>query len=334
MTEREGEWTVSGNEMINSLAADRINTEIGKERGEKKGMGVVIIRFFAAALFILGVFAVFAVLRRKDGEPGRKEEKAGEHGRERGRRDSGKIIQERQEENRQREKDGQREKERLTEEYCRLIEKIEEKKGEEQYRDIFLRYGSVYQNLLGLTRRMRQGDISREEFLNETGIVFENSRITGQLSENGFSVRKEQETVDLEEYRRLCLSKDTETLSAAVEQQRRMLAHYSGFMNFKELIRTTGPALYEVSRRQKEGAAEGCAERIAFIREELKKNGCFPIFADDSRVAAEEGLRVCFLDDSPEATELPGLFARGRSGKYELIGTCCGTRRKHDEQNG
>lgn len=226
-----------------------------------------------------------------------------------------------------------KEKERLADEYCRVTQAIEDIKSEEVYKKIFLRYANVYQILIGLERRLNQKDISDKEFMEEIYMALENSRIGQQLSEKGFLVEEARVEIDKEHYKSLCLELSVGELQNDLAKQKKMLAHYRSLMSFKNHILQTGADMYSILQAASLNHAETCKEAISRMRLKLEKCGCYCIFADHPAFAADENIRVDFLDDGADATELPGLYAKGKKGNYVLIGTCCGTRRTQNERS-
>lgn len=227
-----------------------------------------------------------------------------------------------------------KEKECLADEYCRVVQEIEDIKSEEVYKKLFLRFSNVYQILIGLERRLNQNDISNEEFMEEVHMALENSRIGHQLSEKGFLVEQIPVVIDKKYYKGLCLDLSIDELQNDLAKQKKMLAHYQSLMSFKNHILQTGTDMYSVSQAVLSDNVEACKEAISRMRLILEKCGCYCIFADHPAFAADENIRVDFLDDGADATELPGLYAKGKKGNYVLIGTCCGTRRAQNERKG
>ena len=229
-----------------------------------------------------------------------------------------------------RHREDMKEKERLAAEYCRITQAIEDIKSEEIYKNVFLRYARVYQVLIGLARRWEQSDISGEEFLGEIELAFGNSGIARQLSAGGFQIEAPRVQIDRDKYRERCLNKSMSELQNALAKQKKMLLHYQSLQSCKDFVIRTGADMYTVIQAAAAGNVESCKKNVAAMGLKLEECGCFAVFADNPAVYADEGMRVDFMDDTPEATELPGLYTKEKDGKYVLIGTCCGTRRKKD----
>lgn len=225
-----------------------------------------------------------------------------------------------------------REKERLADEYCDVTQAIEDLKCEEVYKKVFLRYANVYQTLIGLERGLERNELSDEEFLDEIEVALNNSRIERKLAEEGFLIDASPVIIDRDQYKKRCLASNLDTLQNSLAKQKKLLIYYQSMLNFKDFISVTGVDMYSITKSVTLGNKNACKQAISNIRTNLEKYGCFSIFSDDPAVASDESMRVDFIDDSPNATELPGLFIKGKKGNYVLIGTCCGTRRVQNGQ--
>ena len=206
-------------------------------------------------------------------------------------------------------------------------QEIENLKAEEVYRNTFLRYARVYQVLLGLERRYAMEGMPEAVFLDEIGVEFNNSRILKQLSSEGFTVQVNPVAVDKEVYKDKCLSLDVKTLAGELKKKEKNLANYQSMLSCKDYITKTGKELFSLKQMVSYGKIKECLSIISTIHKTLEECGCFAVFADDVRVARSEDLRVDFLDDLPEATELPGLYTKNKMGELLRIGHCGGTKR-------
>jgi hypothetical protein len=315
---------VSESEMIFKQEEDIIIDEKRnmRRKGEAMNMNVILLVQFLGALVLSGAAVIVAVMiiwrtvrRRNDSDKRDGGTKPSNHKMDIALPAEDSPLRE------------LKEKERLADEYCRVTQAIEDIKSEEVYKKIFLRYANVYQILIGLERRLNQNDISDEEFMEEIHMALENSRIGQQLSEKGFLVDEVRVEIDKKHYKSLCLDLSVGELQNDLAKQKKMLDHYQSLMSFKNHILQTGTDMYSVSRAALLDNSEACREAISRMRLKLEKCGCYCIFADHPAFAVDEDMWVDFLDDGPNATELPGLYAKGKKGNYVLIGTCCGTRR-------
>lgn len=220
-----------------------------------------------------------------------------------------------------------RKKEELTDEYCEILQEIENLKAEEVYRNTFLRYARIYQVLLGLERRYEMEGMPEAVFLEEIDVEFNNSGILKQLSPEGFTVQVNPVAVDKEAYKNKCLSLDVKTLAGELKKKEKNLAHYQSLLNCKDYIVKTGKELFSLKQRASNGKMKECLEIISTIHKTLEECGCFAVFADDMRIEKSKYLKADFLDDLPEATELPGLYIKNNMGELLLIGHCGGTKR-------
>lgn len=219
------------------------------------------------------------------------------------------------------------EKERLTEQYCKTLQAIEDVKAEEIYRDTFLRYEHVYQVLLGLKRRYQTEGMTKEEFLDEIEIEWNNSEIGRALSAQGFSLQAVSKQIDLGFYRERCLKMDVKVLSEELRKQEKLLAYQKSFLSCKNYITGTEKDLWSVSEGVASQDMKQCLEAIERIQKTLEACGCLLIFADSKYVEESEDIRVDFMDDAPTATELPGLYSMDQNSSPVLIGVCGGTKR-------
>lgn len=219
------------------------------------------------------------------------------------------------------------ERERLTERYCETLQAIEDVKAESVYQDTFLRYARVYQVLLGLERRCQTEGMTKEEFLDEIEIEWNNSGIGRALSAQGFSIQVMPKQIDLGFYRERCRKIDEKVLSEELRKQEKLLAHQKSFLSCKDYITGTEKDLWVVSQGIASKDMKGCREAIVRIQNTLKACGCLPVFAGSKYVEESEEIRVDFKDDTPTATELPGLYIMDKDRQLVRIGFCGGTKR-------
>ena len=133
--------------------------------------------------------------------------------------------------------------------------------------------------------------------------------------------------VDKEAYKNKCLSLDFKTLDGELKKKEKNLAHYQSLLSCKDYITKTGKELFSLKQLVSCGKMKECLSIISAIHKTLEECGCFAVFADDTRIVSSEYLMVDFLDDLPEATELPGLYTKNKMGELLLIGHCGGTKR-------
>ena len=151
-----------------------------------------------------------------------------------------------------------------------------------------------------------------------------NSGAERVLTPQGFPVRTEQEPIDRDACFQGCLALPDEELEREAAQQQRLLRHYQNVSNYRSWLESTGPVLYHLTQAVRTEDADSCRRELAAFRAALVRQGCCPVYHGDPEAAA---LQADFLDDAPDATELPGLYSRRPDGSYLLAGRCVGTRR-------
>lgn len=221
----------------------------------------------------------------------------------------------------------EKKKRELAGEYCRTEQAVENRKAEEAYRKVFLRYARMYQALIGLERRSETEQVSDEFFTDEVKTILNNSAVKRTLQPDGFSVKATPEIIDMDASMNACMRLDVAGLEKELEKQKRLLLHYQGMLDCKRYLDCTGRLLYALLREtDTEENPRKCRQLVSEIHAALEREGCHALFADNPTVTANEYLRIDFADDSPDATELPGLYIL-RNGEYLRIGACGGTRR-------
>lgn len=276
----------------------------------------LVTRLGAVAALIAGIVAIAAYMEK---EKQQQDERLSRMNREESERQAEQVRKQREEE--------RKKKEKLADAYCEILQEIENLKAEEVYRNTFLRYARVYQVLLGLERRYEMEGMPEAVFLDEIEVEFDNSRILKQLSPEGFTVQVNPVAVDKEAYKEKCLSLDVKTLAGELKKKENDLAYYQSLPGCKGYIAKTGKELFFLKQKVSCGKMKECLSIISVIHKTLEECGCFAVFADDAHVGRSEELRVHFLDDLPEATELPGLYTKNKMGELLLIGHCGGTKR-------
>lgn len=300
------------------------------EKRKGKHMMVEKLGIFVLAAVIVGGAAFFikklgwlrALLQRFTGQ--RKSENGGSS---QGQKED--LEEQRRLEERKRlEKQRRLEQEKLAEEYCRVLQETENKKSEEAYKKLFLRYGNLYQHLFGAKRQLDRGEITGEEFLEDVDAAFQNSGVERVLGEKGFKVSLQPEDIGREETFDFCMEWDMEKLKGELSKEKRLLRQYENLIGVsKDFILQSGPVLYETLSASKENRESACAEKIEELRKVLEASECFVLFADDQEIEDDQSLLLNYADDLPDAVELPGLYTRNEEGKYLLVGSHTGTRR-------
>lgn len=228
----------------------------------------------------------------------------------------------------------EKEKAQLAEEYIRVLENVERLKREETYKKVFLRCAAVFQVMAGVERRKEKEGMNDGTVLMELENAIHNYGLGRLLTEKGFTIKLPPQGTDKEKLRSQCMELDSEVLRKELREEKRILTYYESFLNFKPYVLKTGPMLYELCKLVEAQNVNECIQTIKKIRETMESLGCYFIFADCPEVVANEKLRVDFLDDGSNATELPGLYSKGQHGDYVLIGNCCGTRRENEKSEG
>lgn len=220
---------------------------------------------------------------------------------------------------------------RLTEQYCELLQEIEDRQAEEAYGRFFLKYGTVFQTLIGVAHRHAQEGMTEESCWSEMEIAMENSGILGQLDASGqFRISVSSGQIDRQAAMADCGKLSLPALREAVRGRRRVLEGYRRKMDFKALLAELGPVLQAVGQAYVQRDMGSCISACNGLRDILEENNCHCLFADDPAVLADSAIQVDFRNDYPQATELPGLYTRTDDGNYALIGACTGTRRAND----
>lgn len=282
-----------------------------------------IVALFVVLAGIAGAVAYMNEKRRKEEE--RQAEQLRRRQREENERQAEQVRRQKEEEGKKEEE--RKKKEQLADAYCEILQEIENLKAEEVYRNTFLQYARVYQVLFGLERRYEMEGMPEGAFLDEIDVEFENSRILKQLSPEGFTVQTNPVAVDKKAYKEKCLSLDAESLANELKKKEKNLAYYQSLLDCKDYIEKTGKELFSLRTMVSCGKMKECLSIISVIHKTLEECGCFAVFADDARIVRSEYLKADFLDDLPEATELPGLYTKNKMGELLLIGHCGGIKR-------
>ncbi len=278
-----------------------------------------VAAFFIVVLAGIGGAAFYLMNEKRRKEEQRQAEQLRRKKREEDERQAEQVRKQREEE--------RQKKEKLADAYCEILQEIENLKAEEVYRNTFLRYAHVYQVLFGLERRYEMEGMPEAVFLDEIDVEFNNSRILRQLSSEGFAVQVNPVAVDKKAYKDKCLSLDVKTLAGELKKKEKNFAYYQSLLSCKDYIEKTGKELFSLKQMVSYGKMKECLSIISVIHKTLEECGCFAVFADDARIVRSEYLKADFLDDLPEATELPGLYTKNKMGELLLIGNCGGTKR-------
>lgn len=219
----------------------------------------------------------------------------------------------------------------LAEQYCDVIQKIENKKAEEVYGRFFLKYGMVFQTLIGIARRYKQQDMTDEHYWSEMDILLENSSILRQVDSSGsFRIQFNSKQIDRQAGLEACEKLSLQSLRNVVKDRLHILEGYTIKTDFKALLAKIGPVLQSIGQAYTGRDLHACVSSCSALKEILERNNCHCLFAGDPEVAANPTIQVDFRDDYPQATELPGLYTKMPDGSYVLIGDCIGTRRVYD----
>ena len=225
------------------------------------------------------------------------------------------------------EKDAEK-KIKLAEKYCDTRQAVMNCKVERAYDHVFDRYHRIYQVIIGLKCRAQKESLSDEFFLDELIIELENCGVAKVLNADGFLVEERPETLDRENYMKKLLSMDERLIKIELGKQERELLSEREAHHSRPYMEKTGPDLYRLIQAAAKGEGDVCRKIASSIQTSLESGGCIPLFADQKEVLQSEDLRLNYIDDSADATELPGLYFRDKEGKYVLIGVCIGTRRR------
>lgn len=216
---------------------------------------------------------------------------------------------------------------KLIDAYCGVRKELDAYRDREVYRDLFARVGMFFQLLLGSRRRwLAEGD--PEELLQSLDTLAGNLRLPEMLTAEGFQVEPVPSGYNEEALRRACEKAELSAIREDLEKQKRWLQQYRSFLDCKSILNDCAPLLYLLLRDIRERDAQACFEGVRKLEQFLESRGCHVIFWDDSRTAASEAIRVDFREDSPWATELPGLYTKNAAGIYQRIGTLGGTVRR------
>lgn len=271
-------------------------TNVWKEPG--------MIGWLALPVLCVGIYWIYSVLRRKtsSAEPPRKPEAEAPQ-------------------------PALSERERLTEEYCRVCCAVDAYRDRDVYRELFSRAGVLFQLLLGSRRRwLAEG--GGEMLLQAVESAVKNLRLREQLTAEGFVTEPVPSGYDEGHLRRLCEKAQLSAIGAELEKQKRYLLQYQSYLDCKGILTDCGPVLYEILQDVQARNVGRCFEQVQQLEALLQDRGCYALFRDDSPVAESEALRIDFREDSPWATELPGLYTRHADGSYHRIGVLGGTVRR------
>lgn len=221
-----------------------------------------------------------------------------------------------------------RRKEALALQYYNLTVEAERLKADLRYLDIFTRYFRVYQVILGAARRMQKEAMSKGRYLDEVETEIDNYKLDRILTKQGFQIPPaHMERFDQAVIRQRCLNLPCEVLEQEVGKQQDLCRARGSAERFRAWIEQTEQPLYELMQAVRQEDVPRCLSCSKKIHDALEQNNCHAMYADDAKVMADEGMRICFEDDVPEATEQPAFFSKIANGGYSLVAQCGGTRR-------
>jgi len=215
----------------------------------------------------------------------------------------------------------------LTDEYCKVCKAVDAYRDRDVYRDLFSKVGIFIQLLLGSRRRwLAEGN--PEELLQALENLAKNLHLPEILTAEGFQVAPVPSDYDEESLRRLCEKAEIPVIQTELRKQKRWLQQYMSFLDCKAILNDCALLLYQIMSDVQSRDARECFAKVQQLERFLQSRGCYPIFYDDSSVAASEMMRVDFREDNPWATELPGLYTKNADGTYHRIGALGGTVRR------
>ena len=221
-----------------------------------------------------------------------------------------------------------RRKEALALQYYNLTVEAERLKADLRYLDTFTRYFRVYQVILGAARRMQKEAMSKGRYLDEVETEIDNYKLDRILTKQGFQIPPaHMERFDQAVIRQRCLNLPFEVLEQEVGKQQDLCRARGSAERFRAWIEQTEQPLYELMQAVRQEDVPRCLSCSKKIHDALEQNNCYAMYADDAKVMADEGMRICFEDDVPEATEQPAFFSKIANGGYSLVAQCGGTRR-------
>lgn len=219
------------------------------------------------------------------------------------------------------------ERKKLTDAYCAACRELDAYRDREVYRDLFAKVGVFFQLLLGSRRRwLAEGN--PDDLLQPLDTLAGNLRLPEILTAEGFRVEPVPSAYNEEALRRTCEKAELSAIRSEIQKHQRWLRQYRSFLDCKSILHDCAPLLHRILQDIRARNAQACFEKVQKLEQLLESRGCHAIFWDDSRTAASELIRVDFREDSPWATELPGLYTKNAAGTYQRMGSLVGTVRR------
>lgn len=214
---------------------------------------------------------------------------------------------------------------KLIDEYCRVDRILDARRNWDIYRDSFLEMGPFLQLLLGTQRRFQMEGGNVEPLLAALQTMADNCSLKEKIGRDGVCIKELPSNYQEERLRSACEKVDNHAIALEIHKGKERLAEFDKYLDCQTVLKNCGGVLYDTLQSIYSGDMQGCLTAAAALTDILEKNGCFPIYADDERVAEDKSLQVDFREDHRGATELPGLYTRGKDGAYHRIGMLGGT---------
>ena len=223
-------------------------------------------------------------------------------------------------------------KKKLANEYCDILQDIENNRASKIYMKTFQHFVLVYQTILGLYRRViiKKEQMPDDLILLELKVALNNALQFAELTAKGFIIEFKPKIINKEDYLSKCMELDYEDLKSRLDDQQEILNREKSPFNFEGCLSATGSNLYELNKSFERQDIKACLNLGEIIKRNLQNQGCYSFFADDPEVCSDPLLsRQYYEKERSDITELPGLFAR-QNDEYFLIDQyqCAGTRRK------
>lgn len=214
---------------------------------------------------------------------------------------------------------------KLVDEYCLVNRMLDARRNWGIYRDSFLEIGPFLQLLLGTRRRFQLEGGNAEPLLAALQTMADNCGLKEKIDSNGVCVKELLSNYQEERLRSACEQADDCAIALEIQKGKEQLAEFDKYLDCQTVLKNCGEVLYDTIQCIYSGDMQGCITAATALTDILEKNGCFPIYTDDERVAEDKSLQVDFREDRCGATELPGLYTKGKDGTYHRIGMLGGT---------